>query len=237
MTTLFRRIGALVCLAAALSVVLIGVQALMAYTGGINLMAQGPSAALFVVAAFALFILTMLAFGILLGRRHRARGLMWAAFGLAGAPIPLAAFAIAMGGDDAGDPVFRVLLFLLLGGYLLYAAGLLLFGRRLAARGDLPRGVRTAGLLFSGGGGFYVAHVAAAILATLGESAAFPLLALILMVAGGGLVALAEAAIGIEMWRGPRPAKAGPAAAAAAVAVAKPNPLASRSAGDGRSPA
>jgi hypothetical protein len=227
-TTLIRRLGALFYIAASLSVALLGAQVLMAYTGAVDLVIRGPGAAIFVVVAFVLFVVAMFLLGLLLDWRYRARRLQWAAFGLAGAPLPLAGYAIALGGDDAGDPVFRLLLYGLLAGYGLYAAALTAFGRRLAARPGVPRLLSQAGLLLAGAGGFYVAHAAAAVAATLDGGYIFPLLALALMVAGGGLVALAEAAIGIVLWQGPR--RSGDRALT-------PDPSASRSATTGRSPA
>ena len=200
-TLLIRSLGALICFAASLSVALLGAQVLMAYTGAVNLVIRGPGAAVFVVVAFALFVASMVACGILLGGGHRARGAMWAAFGLALAPVPLAAYAIAMGGDDAGDPLFRLYLYILLAGYALYSAGLLLFGRRIAARDELSARLRIAGILLAAGGGFYVAHAAVALLATLHDGFVFPLAALALMVTGGACVAGAQVAIGLAMWR------------------------------------
>lgn len=204
MTTLIRRLGALVCWAATLSVAVLGAQLFMAYTGAANLLIRGPGAAIFVVVPFALYLATMFIFGLLLGRCYRARRLQWAALGLAGAPLPLAGFAIAMGGDDAGDPVFRLLLYVLLAVYALYALALVLFGRRVATRRDMSGSLRAAGLCLAGGGGFYLAHAAVATLATVHDGFVFPFAALVLMVMGGGVVALAEAAIGLAMWRGPR---------------------------------
>lgn len=205
MIMLIRRFGALVCLAAAVCVALLGFHVASAFLGYTNLLISGPRAALVLVATFVLYILVMFAFGLLLSRGFRVRGLGWGAFALAGAPIPLFGYAIVLGGDDAGDPMFLLMLYILLAGYALYAAGLMYFGRRLAARGDLPRGLKSAGVMLAAAGGFYIAHAAIAVLATTSEGAVFPLVALILMVAGGAIMALAEATIGIVMWRQPRP--------------------------------
>lgn len=207
---LVRRFGALLCWVAAACVALLGVHVATAFLGYANLLISGPRAALVLVACFALYLVVMLAFGLLLGRRHRLKRLGWGAFALAAMPIPLFGYAIVLGGDDAGDPTFLLLLYILLAGYALYSAGLVYFGRTLSAHADLPAGLKIAGLMLAAAGGFYIAHAATAVLATLSEGGVFPLVALILMVTGGALMAAAEAIIGIAMWRntgskGPEP--------------------------------
>lgn len=205
-----RGLGALICFAAAASVLLLGIQVALAYTGSLDLMIRGPSAAIFVLAAFVLFILAMIAFGLLLRTRYRVSNLMWAALALAITPLPLGAFAFMLGGDEANDPVFRLMLYILLAGYGLYAVALTWFGRRLRAASAANGTLRIAGLCLAGGGGFYLAHALAATVATLHEGYVFPMAALVLMILGGGCVALAETAFGVAFFRRPGAARPGP---------------------------